>query len=87
MILIIVILIVSIAIFFNKLNKNIEGTHYWRTLFRHITDTILKYHMGTPTKIVLYALYLIGILSGATTLGFPVLKALLTRNEETGFCQ
>lgn len=85
MILIILLLIVCIAIYFNHLNKNTEGTQYWRTLFRHITDTILKYHTGSPTKVVLYALYLIGLFSGASTLGFPMIKAFIERNEETGF--
>lgn len=85
MILIILILIICCALYFSHLSKNTEGVHFWRTLFRHVTDTILKYHTGTPTKVVLYALYGIIALSGAATFSIPLLRAIVERNEETGF--
>ena len=85
MILIILILIICCALYFSHLSKNTEGVHFWRTLFRHVTDTILKYHTGTPTKVVLYALYGIIALSGAATFSIPLLRAIVERTEETGF--
>ena len=85
MVFIILIIIVCCAIYFSHFSKNSEGEKYWRTLFRHITDTILKYHTGTPTKVVLYALYGIIALSGAATFSIPLMKAIVERNEETGF--
>ena len=85
MVLIIIILIACSALYFNHLNKNTEGKQYWRTLFRHITDTILKYYTGTPIKVVLYALYGIIAISGAATFSIPLLKAIVEQNEETGF--
>ena len=85
MVFIILIIIACCAIYFSHFSKNSEGEKYWRTLFRHITDTILKYHTGTPTKVVLYALYGIIALSGAVTFSIPLMKAIVERNEETGF--
>lgn len=85
MILIVVLIIVCCAILFNYIRKNTEGTKHWYNLFWHITDTILRYYTGTPKKIVLYSLYVIGLLSGATTFGFPIIKAIVERNEANGF--
>ena len=85
MILIVVLIIVCCAILFNYIRKNTEGTKHWCNLFWHITDTILRHYTGTPTKIVLYSLYVIGLLSGATTFGFPIIKAIVERNEANGF--
>ena len=85
MVLIVVLIIVCCAILFNYIRKNTEGTKHWCNLFWHITDTILRYYTGTPTKIVLYSLYVIGLLSGATTFGFPIIKAIVERNEANGF--
>ena len=86
MILLIIILgIICVGICYNRFKGDQEGVLYWRELFRHITDFAFKHYSGTPTRVVLSAIYVLGSLLGVSSIGYPICRAFIQRDANNGF--
>lgn len=85
MALLVIIGIICIGLGISCVIGDKDAVLYWRTLFNKIVQFILNYHGGTPTKVVLISLGILGAISGLASIGYPIGRAIVEYNESKGF--
>lgn len=80
----IVILAISIGLWYSHKKGDVASNERWHGLFRHVVDSILNYYHGNSTRLFMLALRAIIAISGVSAV-YPFVRAAFEYNELNGY--